>query len=97
MDAAGTTVADLARHGFYTLNLDVYVDRDRAEGSGRTDTLPGRNLVLAPGSAWEKALVLTPRPYEARDVLRKLWREQARMEAQQRAGGPERVGRARRG
>jgi len=82
VDAAGTTLADMARHGFYTFNLDVYVDADRTEGSGRMDTLPGRQLTLAPGSAWEKAIVLTPRPYEARDVLRKLWRDTALAEAQ---------------
>jgi len=78
VDAVGTSQKDLARHGFYTFNLDMYVDTDGAEGSGRTDTLPGRNLQLAPASAWEKAVVLTPRPHEARDLLRKLWREQAR-------------------
>lgn len=83
VDAAGTTLADMARFGFYTFNLDVYVDQDRTEGSGRADTLPGRHLALAPGSAWEKAIVLTPRPYEARDMLRKLWREAALAEAQQ--------------
>ncbi|MCY1082222.1 glucodextranase DOMON-like domain-containing protein [Archangium lansingense] len=82
LDAAGTTLADVARFGFYTFNLDVYVDEDGAEGSGRTDTLPGRHLVLAPGSAWEKVILLTPRPYEAREALRKLWREAAFAEAQ---------------
>jgi hypothetical protein len=86
VDVTGATVVDMARHGFYTLNLDVYVDMDRAEGSGRTDTMPGRNLVLAPGSAWERALVLTPRPFEARELLRKLWRERARLEAQRVQG-----------
>ncbi|MBM7113258.1 glucodextranase DOMON-like domain-containing protein [Archangium primigenium] len=86
VDAAGTTLADQARLGFYTFNLDVYVDQDRREGSGSTDTLPGRQLVLAPDSAWEKALILTPRPYEARDMLRKLWREAALVEAQRTQG-----------
>jgi hypothetical protein len=86
VDAAGTTLVDQARFGFYTFNLDVYVDQDRQEGSGRTDTLPGRNLSLAPGSAWERAIVLTPRPFEARDVLRKLWRDAAVAEAQKQQG-----------
>jgi hypothetical protein len=86
VDSAGNTLADQARFGFYTFNLDVYVDEDRTEGSGRTDTLPGRHLSLAPGSAWERAIVLTPRPYAARDVLRKLWRQAALAEAQQRQG-----------
>lgn len=87
VDAAGTTLADQARFGFYTFNLDIYVDEDRVEGSGRTDTLPGRQLTLTPGSAWEKAIILTPRPYEARDVLRKLWRDAALAEAQQQGSG----------
>ncbi|KFA87287.1 glucodextranase DOMON-like domain-containing protein [Archangium violaceum] len=86
MDAAGTTLADMARFGFYTFNLDVYVDEDGQEGSGRTDTLPGRYLTLAPGSAWEKVILLTPRPYEARDVLRALWRQEALAELQRQQG-----------
>ncbi len=86
VDAAGTTQTDVARHGFYTFNLDVYVDTDRVEGSGRMDTLPGRHLTLAPGSAWEKAVILTPRPFEARDALRKLWGHSAREEALRREG-----------
>jgi hypothetical protein len=86
MDAAGTTLADMARFGFYTFNLDVYVDEDGQEGSGRMDTLPGRYLTLAPGSAWEKVILLTPRPYEARDVLRALWRQEALGELQRRQG-----------
>ena len=86
VDAAGTTLASQARYGFYTFNLDVYVDQDHQEGSGRTDTLPGRQLALTPGSAWEKAVILTPRPFEARDILRKLWREDAVAEAQRRQG-----------
>ena len=60
----GSAGAERARFGFYTFNLDLYVDTDRVEGSGRTDTLPGRNLTLAPGIGWEKAILLTPRPYE---------------------------------
>ncbi|MDY7227584.1 glucodextranase DOMON-like domain-containing protein [Hyalangium rubrum] len=80
---AGETQAQRARHGFYTFNVDVYVDMDRVLDAGRTDTLPGRYLSLAPGSAWERAILLTPRPYEARDILRGLWRKEAR-EARQR-------------
>jgi hypothetical protein len=86
VDLAGGTQAQMARHGFYTFNLDIYVDQDRVEGSGRTDTLPGRHLTLDAGSAWEKVIALTPRPFEARDMLRKLWREAAREEEQQREG-----------
>jgi hypothetical protein len=80
VDLAGETLAQRARHGFYTFNLDVYVDTDRAQGSGRTETLPGRYLTLSPAGAWEKAIVVAPRPVEARDILRGLWRKQAREE-----------------
>lgn len=80
VDLAGETLAQRARHGFYTFNLDVYVDTDRAPGSGRTETLPGRYLALEPSGGWEKAIVVAPRPYEARDTLRALWRKQAREE-----------------
>jgi hypothetical protein len=86
VDLAGETLAQRARHGFYTFNLDLYVDTDRVQGSGRTETLPGRYLTLAPTGAWEKAIVVAPRPYEVRDMLRGLWRKQAR-EEQVRAQG----------
>ena len=86
VDIGGSTVADRARHGFYTFNVDLYVDTDGVTGSGRTDTLPGRELSLAPDSAWEKAVVLMPRPYEAREVLRKHWREAALRAYEQKTG-----------
>jgi len=56
----------IARHGFYTINIDVYIDTDRVTGSGRTDTVPGRRVSLRPENAWEKAIILTPRPEVAR-------------------------------
>ena len=43
----GEEIAQRARFGFYTFNLDLYVDTDRVPGSGRTETLPGRNLTAA--------------------------------------------------
>ena len=86
VDGVGTTLVDQARLGFYTFNLDVYVDQDRRVGSGRTDTLPGRQLELAPDSAWEKVILLSPRPHESRDVLRSLWRARALTEAQATQG-----------
>lgn len=63
--ASGLGSEDLslfARRGFYAFNLDLYIDTDRVAGSGRTDTLPGRGARIAPEHAWEKAIVLTPRP-----------------------------------
>ncbi|WP_158619427.1 glucodextranase DOMON-like domain-containing protein [Corallococcus sp. AB011P] len=87
VDLEGATVAERARHGFYTFNVDLYVDQDRVPGSGRTDTLPGRGLTLAADSGWEKAVVLTPRPYEAREALRKAWRQAALDAYEKKAGG----------
>ncbi len=59
-------LTSLARHGFYTFNIDVYIDQDRVSGSGRIDTLPGRQVDIAAANAWEKAVVLSPRPEVAR-------------------------------
>jgi hypothetical protein len=57
---------NLARHGFFTFNIDIYIDQDRVAGSGRVDTLPGRKVEVAFEDAWEKTVVLTPRPEVAR-------------------------------
>ena len=51
-----------ARRGFYEFNLDLYLDTDRVPGSGNTLTLPGRGATIAAADAWDKAIVLTPRP-----------------------------------
>ena len=63
-------LAQFARRGFYAFNIDLYIDTDRVAGSGNTGTLPGRRAQLDPGSAWEKAVVLTPRPELVRRQLR---------------------------
>lgn len=60
--ANADSMRDVARMGFYTFNIDVYVDTDRRRGSGNTFTLPGRHLRIDPAYAWEKAVILTPRP-----------------------------------
>jgi hypothetical protein len=62
-------VSRLARHGFYTLNIDVYIDTDVVPGSGNTDGLPGRKISIDPATAWEKTVLLTPRPGVARSLL----------------------------
>ena len=62
-------VANIARLGFYTFNVDIYVDTDRVAGSGFTDSLPGRGVAIDRAFAWERAIVLTPRP----DVARRYW------------------------
>jgi len=56
----------IVRNGFYTFNIDIYIDTDRVAGSGRTDTMPGRMVNVHRDSAWEKAVILTPRPQVAR-------------------------------
>jgi hypothetical protein len=78
VDAAGVTLDRLARFGFYTLNLDLYVDRDRAPGSGRVAMLPGRRAEVDSTTAWERAICVTPRPHEARATLVRLQLRAAR-------------------
>lgn len=63
------TLADFARKGFYQFNLDIYIDTDRVNGSGNTFTLPGRQARIDPGFAWERAVILTPRPELMRQQL----------------------------
>jgi hypothetical protein len=64
-----TPMERLARNGFYTFNIDIYIDTDRVAGVGRTDTVPGRGVDIDRQFAWEKAIVLTPRPDIARTML----------------------------
>ncbi|MBI5891811.1 MAG: hypothetical protein HZB47_14275 [Nitrosomonadales bacterium] len=63
------SLADFARKGFYQFNLDIYVDTDRINGSGNVFTLPGRKVQIDPAYAWEKVMVLTPRPELMRQQL----------------------------
>ncbi|MFZ5524308.1 MAG: glucodextranase DOMON-like domain-containing protein [Pseudomonadota bacterium] len=56
------SLANFARKGFYQFNLDVYIDTDRVHGSGNTTSAPGRQVQIDPGYAWEKVVILTPRP-----------------------------------
>lgn len=69
IDGLGTSLSTVARYGFYTFNIDVYIDMDRVPGSGGVSTLPGRKAAIAPDSAWDRAVILTPRPHEARTAL----------------------------
>jgi hypothetical protein len=59
-----------ARRGFYAFNLDIYLDLDRVPGSGHTALLPGRRARVDAAHAWERAIVLTPRPELMRRQLR---------------------------
>ncbi len=72
IDVGGGSLNDIARYNFYTFNLDVYIDTDRATGSGSVSTLPGRKAEIDPASAWERAICLTPRPNEARVELKRI-------------------------
>ena len=67
----------VARHDFYTFNVEVYIDQDGVRGVGRTDTLPGRGISIAPEFAWERAVIVTPRPKVARNIMRALHDERA--------------------
>jgi hypothetical protein len=72
VDDIGTQLDKLARFGFYNLNLDIYIDTDRAPGSGGLTMIPGRHAEIDPATAWEKAVILTPRPNEAKAELKRL-------------------------
>lgn len=72
IDALGTPLQSVAELGFFTFNVDVYVDRDRVHGSGGVTALPGREARIAPESAWDRAIVLTPRPHAARGELKRI-------------------------
>lgn len=63
------SLSNFARKGFYQFNIDIYVDTDRVKGSGNTFTLPGRHVAIDPAYAWEKAVILTPRPELTRQQL----------------------------
>lgn len=83
IDYGGTQLDTVARHGFYTLNVDLYIDTDRVAGSGGLAMLPGRLAQVDPASAWEKAIILTPRPNEARGELKRMLMRQLKEDARQ--------------
>lgn len=72
IDGLGTPLSTAAKLGFFTFNLDVYVDRDRIPESGGVTALPGRKVRIAPEHAWDRAIVLTPQPHAARGELKRL-------------------------
>jgi hypothetical protein len=72
IDDLGTQLTDVARYGFYNFNLDLYIDTDRVPGSGGVTMLPGRLAEIDPATAWEKAIILTPRPNEAKAELQRM-------------------------
>lgn len=68
-DVGPEPLSYFARRGFYAFNLDVYIDQDRVNGSGNAYTLPGRGASIDEAYAWERAVVLTPRPELMRKQL----------------------------
>ena len=72
VDDLGTSLKSIARFGFYTFNVDIYIDTDRQPGSGALATLPGRYANVDRSTAWERAVILTPRPNEVRGELKRL-------------------------
>lgn len=46
--------------GFATQMVFIFIDTDGKEGSGFTEGLPGLNIKFAPGSEWEKVIILSP-------------------------------------
>lgn len=76
IDSIGTQVTDVARLGFYNLNLDIYIDKDRVRGSGGTQMLPGRQAAIDASHAWDQAVIVTPCPHQVRDALQRNMRNQ---------------------
>jgi hypothetical protein len=72
VDDLGTSLKSIARFGFYTFNVDIYIDTDRQPGSGATALLPGRYANVDRATAWERAVILTPRPSETRGELKRI-------------------------
>jgi hypothetical protein len=64
-----TPLEQIVRHDFYTFNVDIYIDTDRVENSGIRDTAPAREVQVDPDAAWERAIILTPRPDVGRSLL----------------------------
>lgn len=81
VDDLGTPLDTVARFGFYTLNVDIYIDMDRVPGQGGLEMMPGRNAEVDPANAWERAIILTPRPNEARGELKRMLMRSLNQEA----------------
>ena len=84
IDEGGTLLTDVAKLGFYTFNVDVYIDVDGVPGSGNTLTLPGRNVEVEAANAWEKTVCLTPLPEQAGTLIRRTYAEAERNEAREK-------------
>jgi hypothetical protein len=83
VDIGGGSLADAARFGFYTTNLEIYVDMDRKPGSGSVNALPGRRIEIDPDFGWERVIALTPRPHEARAAVKRMIARTLKREARE--------------
>ncbi len=86
IDSTGTSLDTVARFGFYTFNLDIYIDTDRESGMGSVEALPGRRAEIDPAHAWEKVVCLTPRPFETEDTLKRILKTRAKREMKEKRG-----------
>lgn len=77
-DELGNDFTKIARHGFYQFNIDIYIDTDRRIGSGYVRTLPGRLATIDPASAWDVAIIASPRPAVMQRMLGGLLAEELR-------------------
>ena len=59
--------------GFCLQFIQVYIDNDRVEGSGRTDTLNYVNLTIDSGDAWEVALSIAGGWVEYHDLANQIF------------------------
>lgn len=87
---SGVMLTDLAKLGFFTFNIDIYIDIDREPGSGRLVMLPGRTAEVHPDFAWEKVVCLTPRPDIARSELKRFMVADAKRELKAEKGSVDR-------
>lgn len=69
IDSLGTQLSNVARHGFYNFNIDIYIDTDREFGSGAVAMMPGREAEIRVDDSWDRAIIVTPMPHEARGSL----------------------------
>lgn len=69
----GDDAGEFSKQGQHRLpfgfNLDIYIDTDRKSGSGNLFTLPGRQARIDRRYAWERVVVLSPRPQAMRSHL----------------------------
>lgn len=69
----GDDAGEFSKQGQHRLpfgfNLDIYIDTDRKSGSGNLFTLPGRQARIDRRYAWERVVVLSPRPKTMRSHL----------------------------